>query len=68
MLFGTHINKDNVHNHIILNSVSFVDGIKYHNSNEEIALMKDTSDRLCYKYGLSIVETRESQTRKGLQR
>lgn len=57
----THINKDNVHNHIILNSVSFVDGMKYHNSNEEIALMKDTSDRLRYKYGLSVVETERSK-------
>lgn len=60
----THINKDNVHNHIILNSVSFVDGMKYHNSNEEIALMKDTSDRLCYKYVLSIVETERSKQEK----
>lgn len=57
----THINKENVHNHIILNSVSFVDGMKYHNSNEEIALMKDTSDRLCYKYELSVVETERSK-------
>ncbi len=60
----THINKNNVHNHIILNSVSFVDGMKYHNSHEEIALMKDTSDRLCLKYGLSIVETERSKQEK----
>jgi len=60
----THINKQNVHNHIILNSVSFVDGKKYHNSNEEIALMKDTSDRLCLKYGLSIVETKRAEQEK----
>ena len=45
----THINKENVHNHIILNSVSFVDGKKYHNSNAEIAFMKEASDRLCIK-------------------
>ena len=57
VIICTHINKENVHNHMILNSVSFVDGKKYHNSNEEIALMRDTSDRLCLKYGLSIVET-----------
>lgn len=53
----THINKKNVHNHIILNSVSFIDGKKYHNSNTEIAFMKETSDRLCLNYGLSIVNT-----------
>ncbi len=64
VIICTHINKENVHNHIILNSVSFIDGMKYHNSNEEIALMKDTSDRLCYKYGLSVVETKRSKQEK----
>jgi hypothetical protein len=60
----THINKQNVHNHIILNSVSFIDGKKYHNSNAEIAFMKDASDRLCFKYGLSIVDTPKADTEK----
>ena len=53
----THINKENVHNHMIVNSVSFIDGIKYHNSKAQIALLKETSDRLCLNYGLSIVDT-----------
>ena len=64
VLVCTHINKENVHNHLILNSVSFIDGKKYHNSNEEIALMKDTSDRLCLKYELSIVETEKAKQEK----
>ena len=29
VLVCTHIDKENVHNHIVLNSVSFVDGLKY---------------------------------------
>lgn len=57
VLVCTHIDKDNVHNHIILNSVSFIDGGKYHNSNFELALLRETNDDLCIKYGLSIVET-----------
>ncbi len=64
VIICTHINKENVHNHLILNSVSFIDGKKYHNSNEEIALMKDVSDRLCLKYGLSIVETEKAKQEK----
>ena len=51
----THINKKNVHNHIILNSVSFVDGKKYHNGNENIAFVKQISDRLCLENGLRII-------------
>lgn len=64
VLICTHVNKENVHNHIVPNSVSFIDGLKYHNSNSEIAIMKDTSDRLCYKYELSVVETRTFKTRE----
>lgn len=64
ILVCTHVNKENVHNHLVLNSVSFIDGKKYHNSNADIAFMKDMSDRLCIKYGLSIVETNRAETEK----
>lgn len=57
----THINKENVHNHLILNSVSFIDGKKYHNSKSEIAFMKEASDNLCIKYGLSIVNSKRAE-------
>lgn len=60
----THINKQNVHNHIIINSVSFVDGNKYHNSNVEIAFLKETNDEICMKYGLSILNTYKANKEK----
>ena len=53
----THINKYNVHNHIVLNSVSFVDGSKYHDSKLDIALIKDKSDELCKEYEISVIQT-----------
>lgn len=53
----THTNKQNIHNHIVLNSVSFVDGSKYHNSNVEIALLRETNDDICRKHGLSIIKS-----------
>lgn len=61
VLVCTHVDKDNVHNHIILNSVSFVDGSKYHNSKVELALLRQTNDDLCSKYGLSIIESDKSE-------
>ena len=57
ILVCTHINKKNIHNHIVLNSVSFIDGSKYHNSNVEIALLREINDDLCRKYNLSIIKT-----------
>ena len=60
----TNINKKNVHNHIILNSVSFVDGKKYHNGKEDIAFVKQISDRLCIENGLRIVTTPRAEKEK----
>ena len=56
----THTNKKNIHNHIVLNSVSFIDGSKYHNSNVEIALLRQTNDDICRKHGLSIIKSTEA--------
>ena len=58
----THTNKKNVHNHIVLNSVSFIDGSKYHNSNVEIALLRETNDDICRKHGLSIIKSTKATT------
>ena len=58
----THTNKKNVHNHIVLNSVSFIDGNKYHNSNVEIALLRETNDDICKRYGLSIIKSTKATT------
>lgn len=58
----THTNKKNVHNHIVLNSVSFIDGSKYHNSNVEIALLRETNDDVCRKHGLSIIKSTKATT------
>ena len=60
----THINKENIHNHMIVNSVSFVDGYKYHNSKPQIAFLKEASDNLCLNYGLSIVDTPKANAEK----
>ncbi len=60
----THTNKENVHNHLILNSVSFIDGKKYHNGKEDISFLKEASDNLCLKYGLSIVTTPRAEKEK----
>lgn len=64
----THINKDNVHNHIVLNSVSFIDGSKYHNSNAEIAFLRETNDDICMKYGLSVIVSKKANKERDIAR
>lgn len=58
----THTNKKNIHNHIVLNSVSFIDESKYHNSNVEVALLRETNDDICKKHGLSIIKSTKATT------
>lgn len=64
----THTNKENIHNHIVLNSVSFIDGSKYHNSNAEIAFLRETSDDICIKYGLSVIESKKANKERDIAR
>lgn len=67
-LVCTHIDKENVHNHIVLNSVSFVDGLKYHNSNAELAFIRENNDDLCRKYGLSVIESEKANKESDIAR
>lgn len=54
VVVATHLNTGHYHNHFCLNSVSFRDGYKYHDTKEDIRRMRDTSDAICRAYGLSI--------------
>jgi hypothetical protein len=56
IIVATHLDKGHLHNHFVINSVSFLDGKKYNDCNASYRLMRKTSDRLCRAYGLSIVE------------
>ena len=48
VLVATHLDRENhLHNHFVLNTVSFVDGIKYHRTEQDYFDMQRESDRLC---------------------
>lgn len=51
----THVDKDHLHNHLIFNSVSFVDYKKYHSNKQSYHFIRRTSDRICKEHGLSVV-------------
>ncbi len=53
----THLDKANhLHNHFVLNTVSFVDGKKYFRSAKDYHDLQAASDALCREYGLSVIE------------
>lgn len=55
-VLATHIDKGCVHNHIIFNSVSFVDFKKYHSNKYSYRNIRKISDKLCEEYNLSVIE------------
>ena len=57
VLVATHLDKENhLHNHFVLNTVSFVDGIKYHRTEKDYHDMRTVSDTLCREYNLSVIQ------------
>ena len=57
VIVATHLDKANhLHNHFVVNTVSFVDGIKYHRTEKDYYEMQKASDALCREYGLSVIE------------
>ena len=57
VLVATHLDKANhLHSHFVINTVSFVDGIKFHRTEKDYYDMRRASDELCREYGLSVIE------------
>ena len=60
VIVATHLDKGNhLHNHFLLNNVSFVDGKKFYRSEKDYADMMRESDALCREYGLTVIENPE---------
>lgn len=65
VLVATHVDKaSHIHNHFVINTVSFVDGRKYHRTKQDYLDMQNASDELCMEHGLSVVRHPEEQTGK----
>lgn len=52
----THTDKEHIHNHIILNSVSLETGLKYHESKADLEKLKEFSDSICLNNNLTVID------------
>lgn len=58
VLVATHLDKENhLHSHFVINTVSFVDGKKFHRTGQDYRAMREVSDTLCREYSLSVLES-----------
>lgn len=59
VLVATHIDKKHLHNHLVINSVSFENGYKIQMSKKDLQYIKDYSDKLCLEIGASVIPKKE---------
>ncbi len=55
VLVATHVDREHIHSHFIINSVNSDMGNKYHADKDAIQKLRDASDKLCLEYGLTVV-------------
>ena len=63
VLVATHVDRNHIHSHFVINSVNAESGYKYHSDNKEIERLRNTSDKLCIEYGLSVIESNTSKVK-----
>ena len=56
VVVATHLNTNNVHNHIVINSVSLKTGKKFYDYHASRDYLRIVSDCICQYYGLSVLE------------
>lgn len=62
----THLNTDSVHNHFVVNSVSYKTGEKFQNKIRDHVRLRELSDALCQDYELSVLnKSKIYQSEKG---
>ena len=56
VIVATHVDRDHIHNHFLINSVSTETGSKWLGNQATLKNMRTESDRLCRQYGLSVID------------
>ena len=64
VLVATHIDTDHLHSHLIVNSVSFRDGRKLHQSAADLQSHRLANDEICIAHGLDILPPPEKQVKQ----
>ena len=58
VVVSTHVDKEHLHNHIIVNSCNMITGKKFYDNKESMKNNRDISDKLCRKYGVSVISSK----------
>jgi len=64
VVVATHIDREHIHSHLVLNSVSFEDGKKYHSNKESVEQLMKLSDEICRRYGVHVLDAPKKKVKK----
>ena len=57
VVVSTHLDRHHLHNHFVINSVSFMDGKKFDNNRKDYMHFRNLSDELCNSHNLSVIHS-----------
>ncbi|MFR7894611.1 MAG: relaxase/mobilization nuclease domain-containing protein [Dysosmobacter sp.] len=63
MLVCTHVDREHIHSHCVINSVNFETGKKLHMAKEQIQELMRRNDAICQEMGLPVFEPTAQQAR-----
>ena len=66
VLVATHLDKDHLHNHLVCNSVSLIDGKKFNCNKAAYRKLRRLSDDICIENGYSVIEKPRGKTPRQL--
>lgn len=66
VMVATHLNCSHMHNHFILNPISFIDGKRIDSGFVNYYSLRNASDEICRKYELSVIENPKGKTPRNL--
>ena len=66
VLVATHCDAKHIHSHFVVNSVSFKDGKKLHQTPNTLKELRELSDEICQKYGLSTLPPKQKKKAKDM--
>ncbi|HPE96142.1 MAG TPA: relaxase/mobilization nuclease domain-containing protein, partial [Bacillota bacterium] len=62
VIVATHLNKEHLHNHFVINSISFVGGKRLPDKYETYYNLRRTSDAICKNHDLSVIKNPDGKT------
>lgn len=68
VLVATHIDREHIHTHFVVNSVSFEDGKKFHMSKKDLEEIKKFSNKLCEENALKTIDSEHKNEVKDISK